>query len=170
MVFMIIVLCFFSPLIQNRKIFAFYEAEDLACCGVTFMLALALADNAFKNKFTSLKDIYSLIVPPDTDRIRLHWDDDWAERPVFRDVEHPAKGICISKTKSLVYTKHRHHLVRLGRTCGFEKRLEFYDLRRASGKRLNGKFLAPPIPILHPTLFLGELALSLANHVPLQKS
>jgi hypothetical protein len=35
------------------------------------MLALALANNAFKNKFASLEDIYGLIVPPDTDRIRL---------------------------------------------------------------------------------------------------
>jgi hypothetical protein len=138
----------FGRLIKIRKIFAFYEAEDLACCGVTFMLALALADNAFKNKFTSLKDIYSLVVPPDTDRIRLQWDDEWAERPVFRDVEHTASGIRISKTKALQYTKHRHHLVRLGRTCGYEKRLEFYDLRRASGKRLNGKSRARPAPFL----------------------
>jgi hypothetical protein len=45
----------------------------------------------------------------------------------------------ISKTKALEYSKHQHHFVRLGRTCGFRKRLEFYDLRRASGKRLNGK-------------------------------
>lgn len=66
----------FGQLIKIRKIFVFYEAEDLACCRVTFMLALALADNVFKNKFTSLKDIYSLVVPPDTDRIRLQWDNE----------------------------------------------------------------------------------------------
>lgn len=104
------------------------------------MLALALADNAFKNKFTSLKDIYNLTVPPDTDRICLQWEDEWAERPVFRDVEQTANGIRMSRTKALSYSKHRHHLIRLGRTCGFEKKLEFYDLRRASGKMLNGKF------------------------------
>ena len=51
--------------------FAFYEAEDLAYCGVTFILALALADSVFKNKLTSLSDVYSLVIPPDTDRIRL---------------------------------------------------------------------------------------------------
>ncbi|KAF7894704.1 uncharacterized protein EAF01_010154 [Botrytis porri] len=122
---------------KKQKIFAFYEAEDLACCGVTFMLALALADNAFESKFKSLGDIYTLIVPPDTDRIRLQWDNKWAERPVFRDVDSTANGIRISKTKCLQYSKHRHYLIRLGRTCGYEKRLEFYDLRRASGKRLN---------------------------------
>ncbi|KAG9240227.1 hypothetical protein BJ878DRAFT_449867 [Calycina marina] len=121
---------------RKRKVFAFYEAEDLACCGVTFMLALALADGAFKNKLTSLSDVYSLVVPSDTDRIRLQWDEDWAQGPVFRDVEHTANVIRVSKTKALDYSKHRHHLIRLGRTSGFEKKLEFYDLRRASGKRL----------------------------------
>ncbi|TGO07583.1 hypothetical protein BTUL_0262g00010 [Botrytis tulipae] len=122
---------------KKQKIFAFYEAEDLACCGVTFILALALADNAFESKFNSLRDIYSLVVPPDTDRICLQWDSKWTGRPVFRDVESTPNGIRISNTKCLEYSKHRHHLIRLGRTCGYEKRLEFYDLRRASGKRLN---------------------------------
>ncbi|MAD88046.1 MAG: hypothetical protein CL912_34240 [Deltaproteobacteria bacterium] len=135
-----------------RKVFAFYEAEDLACCGVTFILALALADGAFKNKLTSLRDVYSLVVPPDTDRIRLQWDEDWAQRPVFRDVEHTANGIRVSLTKALDYSKHRHHLIRLGRTSGFEKKLEFYDLRRASGKRLKGRFSALLIPL--PSRFL----------------
>jgi hypothetical protein len=64
-------------------VFAFYEAEDLACCRVTFMLALALADGVFKNKLTSLSDVYSLVVPPDTDRIRLQWDEDWAQKACF---------------------------------------------------------------------------------------
>jgi hypothetical protein len=35
------------------------------------MLALAFANNAFENDFTSLEDIYKLIVPPKTDHIRL---------------------------------------------------------------------------------------------------
>ena len=40
-----------------------------------YMLALAFADNAFKNDFTGPEDIYKLIVPPETDRIRLRWED-----------------------------------------------------------------------------------------------
>lgn len=91
-----------------------------------------------------------------TDRIRLHWDDEWSQRPVFRDVEHTANGTRVSKTKVLDYSKHRHHLIRLGRTCGFEKRLEFYDVRRASGKRLNGKFLAFPSPFPQTTTLLSR--------------
>jgi hypothetical protein len=128
-----------SQLIPPRKVFAFYEAEDLACCGVTFMLALALVDGAFKNELTSLRDLYNLVVPRDTDRIRLQWNENWAQAPVFRDIEHTTNGLRVSRIKALDYAKHRHHLIRLGRTSGFEKKLEFYDLRRASGKRLKGR-------------------------------
>ena len=101
------------------------------------MMSLALADNAFESKFTSLAQIYDLIVPRTTDRIRLKWDKEWSQRPVFRDVA--PGGARISQTRAISYQKHRHHFTRLGRTCGYRKKLQFYDLRRGSGKMLNGK-------------------------------
>jgi hypothetical protein len=52
-------------------VFAFYEVVDLVCCIVTFMLTLACANRVFKSKLTSLRDVYSLVILPDTDRIRL---------------------------------------------------------------------------------------------------
>jgi hypothetical protein len=171
------------------------------------MMALALADNAFENNFGSLAEIYELVVPSTTDRIRLKWDTEWAERPIFRDVEKtpgdkscisktqpipqdakdrandpslmdterktraskdgmkrtphrpqvvkkrsPGGKVCISKTKSLRYQKHRHFFVRLGRTCGYRKRLQWYDWRRASGRKLNG---TPPSLILMPNARCG---------------
>jgi hypothetical protein len=123
----------------SRKVFAFYEGENLTCCPVLFTMALALADNAFKNKFTSLAQIYDLVVDTsETDRIRLKWDKEWAKRPVFRDVCNTPNGIRISTSKPLSYQKHRHYFIRLGRTCGYRKKLQFYDLRRGSGKMLNG--------------------------------
>jgi len=143
------IFCLWSWLTISRKKFAFYEGENLICCPVLFTMALALADNAFENKFTSLAQIYNLIVPSDTDRIRLKWDGDWARRPVFRDIEDTSDGIRMSQTKGLQYAKHRHHFVRLGRSCGYRKRLQFYDLRRASGKRLKGENeLLPSIAVL----------------------
>jgi len=36
------------------------------------MLALAFTNNTFENDFTSPKDIYKLVVPLKTNRIRLH--------------------------------------------------------------------------------------------------
>ncbi|OBT95966.1 hypothetical protein VE01_06689 [Pseudogymnoascus verrucosus] len=78
---------------SKKKKFTFYEGEDLSCCVVSFMLALALTNNAFKNKFKSLRDIYNLVVPLDANRITLKWDDEWAERPVFYDVKVTANGV-----------------------------------------------------------------------------
>jgi hypothetical protein len=135
------------------------------------MFGLALNDRAFKNKFTSLSQIYSLIVPSTTDRLRIKWDCEWAERPIFRDVEKAScvddergeegatKGevvvndqsrkrvqgakrraggrVRISKSRSLSYQKHRENFVHLGRSCGYRKRLQWYDWRRGSGRQLN---------------------------------
>jgi hypothetical protein len=55
----------------SRKKFVFYKDKNLICCPVLFTLALALADNVFKNKFMSLKQIYDLVVLSDTDCICL---------------------------------------------------------------------------------------------------
>jgi hypothetical protein len=124
---------------QSRKRFVFHEEESLVFCPVIYLLALAFADDAFEANFTTPGEIYNLVIPNGSDRLRLRWKKPWEERPIFRDVEDTASGVRISETKPLQYPKHRHHFVRLGRTCGFEKALEFYDLRRASGKNLNGK-------------------------------
>jgi hypothetical protein len=104
-----------------------------------YMLALAFADNAFENDFTGPEDFYKLIVPPETDCIRLRWKDSWAETPVFHDVEKTGNGIHVSQRKSIEYHKHKQFFIHLGRTCGFEKRLEFYDLQRALGKELTSE-------------------------------
>jgi hypothetical protein len=101
-------------------------------------MALAIADNAFKNKFTSLAQIYNLIVPSTTDRIRLKWDDDWAKRPILRDVEDGSMGKRISKHRSMQYSKHRYYFTRLGRTLHYRKRFKWSHWRRGSGKKLNG--------------------------------
>ena len=118
----------------------FYDNDgNLVCNPVMYMMALAFADNAFANNFTRPEQIYELVVPHESDRIRLQWKESWAQIPIFRDVENTPNGIRVSPTKPLQYMKHRHHFIRLGRTCGFEKTLEFYDLRRASGKELTSE-------------------------------
>ncbi|CZS92505.1 uncharacterized protein RAG0_03115 [Rhynchosporium agropyri] len=58
--------------------FDFRDNESIICCLVIFIIALAITDNAFKNKFTFLRQIYDLVIPNGTDRIRLKWDDDGA--------------------------------------------------------------------------------------------
>jgi hypothetical protein len=54
----------------------FYDNDgNLICNPVMYIMALAFANNAFKNNFTCLEEIYRLVVPPKLDRIRLWWKD-----------------------------------------------------------------------------------------------
>jgi len=80
----------------------FYDNDgNLICNPVMYMMALAFADDAFENDFTCPEAIYKLVVPPNTDRIRLRWKDFLAKTPIFRDIENTANGIRISQTKPL---------------------------------------------------------------------
>ena len=124
---------------SEPKAFAFREDDMLLYDPLIPIMALAFADGAFSNEFKDAGDIYKLVVPADCDRIRLHWKDEWLGRPVFRDVEQSDGIVRVSPTKPLQYGKERRHLLRLGRSIGLAKSLEWYDLRRGSGKKLNGK-------------------------------
>ncbi len=82
---------------QDRKKFTFYDIDgNLVCNLVTYIMALAFADNAFENNFTHPEQIYHLVVPPETDRIRLWWKEFWAETPIFRDIEKTTNGVRVS--------------------------------------------------------------------------
>ncbi|KAJ3480965.1 hypothetical protein NLG97_g7940 [Lecanicillium saksenae] len=122
---------------SKPKKFAFREDDMLLYDPIIPALALAFSDSAFLNCFTSPEEIYDLKVPPNQDRIRLLWKEEWRHRPVFRDVEETSHSTVVSDTKPLTYTKERRHLIRLGRSTGFEKQLQWYDLRRGSGKKIN---------------------------------
>jgi len=124
---------------SEPKQFAFREDDMLIYDPLIPIMGLAFADGAFINEFKDPEEIYELVVPPNSDRLRLRWKEDWRKRPVFRDVEDSEEGIRIALDKALKYQKERGHLVRLGRSIGLAKVLEWYDLRRRSGKKLNGE-------------------------------
>ena len=124
--------------IEPKK-FAFREDDMLLYDPIIPILSLAFCDGAFLNNFKGPEGLYSLVVPPSQDRIRVLWKKEWLKRPVFRDVEDTGEGIRISPHRALPYRKERTHLIRLGRSIGIEKQLEWYDLRRGSGKKLNGE-------------------------------
>jgi hypothetical protein len=77
-------------------------------------------------------------------------------RSIFRDIEKTVSGSKVSDTKALPYSKCRDHFVWLGRVAGFEQLLELYQLRRASGRKMNGKFSVSNRYIYLP-IFLGVI-------------
>jgi len=131
---------------SEQKEFAFREDDMLIYDPLIPIMGLAFADEAFINEFKDPEEIYELVVPQNSDRLRLRWKEEWQKRPVFRDVEDSEDGIRIALDKALKYQKERDHLIRLGRAIGLAKVLEWYDLRRGSGKKLNGEFFpgSPP--------------------------
>jgi len=124
---------------SEPKEFAFREDDMLLYDPLIPIMALAFADNAFANDFNGPEHIYDLVVPANSDRLRLRWKEEWCNRPVFRNVEPSANGVRVARDKPLPYSKERGHLIRLGRSIGLAKALEWYDLRRGSGKKLNGR-------------------------------
>jgi hypothetical protein len=123
---------------SDPKEFAFREDDMLLYDPLIPIMALAFADSAFANRFGGPDDIYTLVVPANADRLRVRWKDEWRRRPVFRDVEDGGQGLRIALDRPLRYQRERRHLLRLGRSIGLAKALEWYDLRRGSGKKLNG--------------------------------
>jgi hypothetical protein len=72
---------------------------------------------------------------------RLSFKKEKFNQPIFRNVVETMDGVYVSDKEALGYTKGRDIFVRIGRVAGFEDTLEFYDLRRASGRKINSKFL-----------------------------
>ena len=124
-----------SRLTGEETRFGFHEEAALLHDALLLTLALALADNAFFNDFTDAGQLYTFTVPSNSDRLRFLWKDEWKDRYIFRDII----GLEVAMNIGLKYTKARMGLIRLGREIGIAKRLEWYDLRRGSGKKLNGK-------------------------------
>lgn len=110
--------------------FGFHEEIKLIHCPVVGIMALALADDAFVS-VKGLEQVYKLRVPANKDRIRLALKNSELDRPIFRDM-----GLRSDERKPYEYGQARSALARLGRSCGYEQQLMFYDLRRASGRLL----------------------------------
>lgn len=122
---------------------------NLVCDPISYVAGLAFADNAFENNIKRYEDLYTLTVPSHMNKLRIPWKMEWRDRPLFRDTERDMYGLRISDTAELPYYKLRNQIVRLGITLGLEHLLQWYDLRRAGGKKLTGKIrLRSPIQLL----------------------
>ncbi|KEY70806.1 hypothetical protein S7711_10054 [Stachybotrys chartarum IBT 7711] len=63
----------------------------------------------------------------------------FADGAFLNEFSHPEQiyELEMSFEKPLKYGKTKGHLIALGRALGYAKRLEFYDIRRGSGRKLN---------------------------------
>ncbi|KXJ85196.1 hypothetical protein Micbo1qcDRAFT_109359, partial [Microdochium bolleyi] len=106
----------------------FREEFNLLHCVQSGLLALAIADQAFADNITSLQDIHDARVPRNMDRLTLHWKPEKARDFIFR--QGPINS------DHITYEQSRQAILALGRACGYEEPLRFYQIRRGSGKKL----------------------------------
>ncbi|KAH7007892.1 uncharacterized protein B0I36DRAFT_258359, partial [Microdochium trichocladiopsis] len=106
----------------------FREEFNLIHCVQSGLLALAIADRAFVDDITCLQDIYKLRVPSTMDRLKLQWKADWSNKFIFR--QGPLHS------DHITYQQCLQAIQALGRVCGYEEKLRFYQIRRGSGKKL----------------------------------
>ncbi|KAK4148395.1 hypothetical protein C8A00DRAFT_47713 [Chaetomidium leptoderma] len=126
---------------SRPKKYGFHEEDTLLHDPVLYMESIAFADMAFE-ALKDPEDIYHFVIPPGSDRIILSWKPEWRDRPIFRALQGRGNNVGVALDKALQYKTARDCLIGLGRAVGFEKQLEWYDLRRGSGKKLH-KALKP---------------------------
>lgn len=106
-----------------------------------------------RDDFTSVQGIFDLNIPAGRDVLRVKWKKELLTQPFLCDVRNTSEGARILTEQAFPYAKYRDIFVRLGRVAGFEKSLELYQLRRASGRNINSEFVLDPVlPLIAPKL------------------
>lgn len=126
-------------MIDDRKKFTFRLESLPAFCIVSYILSIGIAQDALRDDFQSVQDIFNLQLPAQRNLLRIKWKENKLAHPFFCDIKSTTDGTHIKQGKAFPYAKYRDTFVRLGRVAGFENSLELYQLRRASGSNINSK-------------------------------
>ena len=111
-----------------------YEVDDLLFDPVMLVITLGLIDNAFDVEYTSVQQIFQLRVDPQRQSMELHWNDDWKEKPIFRQAVPTSDGVRTSDDEPLKYYTMLYYLQRLGFVLGMVMILNPYNIRRGAGE------------------------------------
>ena len=103
------------------------------------MITIAILDNAFEAKITSVEDVLSKRVRAPRRSLDFRWRVDIRKMPIFRQAGRTANGIETLPTKALRYHTYLHYLQRLGIQAGFMQILSAYAIRRGAGEAVEGK-------------------------------
>ena len=115
-----------------------YEVDDLIFDPVILVISLGLLDGAFDVDYTSVQQIFRLQVNPHRQVMRLHWNDDWKEKPIFRQAVLTPDGVRTSDKEPLKYHTMLYYLQRLGFMLSMMMILNPYNIRRGAGEGVQG--------------------------------
>ena len=103
------------------------------------MITIAILDDAFEAKITSVEDILYTRVRAPRRSLEFRWRVDMMKTPIFRQAGRTANGIETLSTKALRYYTYLHYLQRLSLQAGFMQILGAYAIRRGAGEAVEGK-------------------------------
>ena len=118
------------------KTFILTEVDDLIFDPILLMIVIAILDNAFDAKVTSVEDIYRTRVPAPRHSLEFKWRQKKLRTLIFRQAERTTTGIGTSSTKALRYHTFLYYLQRLGLAAGFMQILTAYAIRRRGGVKV----------------------------------
>ncbi|KAF9729895.1 hypothetical protein PMIN01_11828 [Paraphaeosphaeria minitans] len=121
----------------TSKKFTFHLEGLPAYCIVSHLLAIGFRQDAFHDGFSTIQQIFDLKIPAEREVLRIRWKEDLLDKPFFCNVQSTVEGGRALLPIAFPYWKYREIFVRLGRIAGFEENVELYQLRRASGDRIN---------------------------------
>lgn len=108
-----------------------------------YILALALADDAFKD-YSTLEEIFDLEPPRDQNIWHLEWKDSVLDLPVFRKMSLHGPTDTIQSSSS-----YDRQLSDSGHRAGFEVNISVHDARREALVKADGKLSFQLCPVHH---------------------
>ena len=122
-----------------------YCEYQLAYCPITYILALAHADRAFKNERLTPEYILRLCVPERLHTLSIPWKEDMLQVPLLRHVENTPYGMRVHPEKPMTYDTSNTLLKKLGRDASYDIPIDHYAFRRWTANEVNRE-TSLPIP------------------------
>jgi hypothetical protein len=110
---------------------------QLAYCPITYILALAHADRAFKNERLTPEYILRLRVPPRLQTLPIVWKEEMLRVPLLRHIENTPYGVRVHPEKPMNYDTSNNLLKQLGKDAGYDINIDHYAFRRWTANEAN---------------------------------
>src|SRR5436309_10277604 len=102
---------------------------------VLYFMAIALADNAFKD-YSTFEEILQIEPPADQDIWPVDWKDEVLKLPIFREIEPEGPTKTIQSA-----TSYSGQLRRLGHRAGYTINITVHAARREALIKADGRYL-----------------------------
>lgn len=116
-----------------------HQDYQLAYCVITYILALAHHDKAFKNERLTPELILRLRVPDRLHTLPIRWKEDMLRKPLIRRIVQTPYGMQVHPTEPMRYGTSDKALKQTGQDAGYEIPITHYAFRRWTANEANRK-------------------------------